>query len=107
MLYFWGQTSIFGFGLCISIIGFSLYGPDALMTGAGAQDIGNIRGATLSAAVINGMGSVGAVSQEIIIGKLYDSSDGEMGLIFFLLMASACCSAFSLWIIRATKLSKV
>jgi sugar phosphate permease len=95
------------FGVCLGGVGFFLYGPDALMTGAGAQDIGNERGAVLSAAVINGMGSVGAVTQELVIGHMYDSQGGDTGPIFGLLVGSAIGAALCLWLVRLLKLSDV
>jgi MFS transporter, OPA family, sugar phosphate sensor protein UhpC len=94
-LYSAGQVSVTFFAIAISAVGFSLYGPDALMTGAGAQDIGNKRGATLAAGVINGMGAIGAVVQEFVIGRMYDSSGGDLGPILGLLIgASVGATAF-------------
>ncbi|HIG28923.1 MAG TPA: MFS transporter [Verrucomicrobiales bacterium] len=107
LLYFFGQNSLLIFGISISLIGFFLFGPDALMTGAGAQDIGNARGATLSAGIINGMGAFGAVAQELIIGRLYDDTGGDIGPIFMLLLGSAACAAICLSIVRFTKISDV
>ena len=53
-------------GLCA--IGFTLYGPDALMTGPAAQDFGGKRAAGLCAGLISGIGSIGAVVQSPLIG---------------------------------------
>lgn len=107
LLWWWGRGSIAAFAICLGAIGFFLYGPDALMTGAGAQDIGNARGATLSAATINGMGSIGAVAQELLIGRLYDSQGGATGPIFLLLVGSAAGAAICLALVRITRLSDV
>ena len=107
LLYWFGQGNLFVFGASISLIGFFLYGPDALMTGAAAQDIGNERGATLSAGIINGLGAFGAVTQELIIGGMYDESGGEIGPIFMLLVGSAACAVLCLSIVRITKISDV
>ena len=84
-----GATSPVTFAIILGVVGFCLYGPDALMTGAGAMDIGSRRGATLVAGVINGMGSIGSVVQELAIGKMYDDSDGDLGPIFGMLMGAA------------------
>src|SRR6185503_12875883 len=46
-----GTVSVTAFAICIAVIGFSLFGPDSLMSGAGAMDIGSRRGALLAAAV--------------------------------------------------------
>jgi MFS transporter, OPA family, sugar phosphate sensor protein UhpC len=107
LLYTLGQTNLLIFSISISLIGFFLYGPDALMTGAAAQDIGNERGATLSAGIINGLGAFGAVIQELIIGNMYDTSGGEIGPIFMLLVGSAACAVVCLAIVRITKISDV
>jgi len=107
MLYSMGQNNLLIFGIAISAIGFFLYGPDALMTGAAAQDIGNARGATLSAAIINGMGACGSVVQEFVIGDMYDKSHGNIGPIFMLLVGSAAAAVVCLAAVRFTKVSDV
>lgn len=107
MLYSMGQSNLWIFGIAISAIGFFLYGPDALMTGAAAQDIGNARGATLSAAIINGMGACGSVVQELVIGDMYDKSHGDIGPIFMLLVGSAAAAVVCLAAVRFTKVSDV
>lgn len=93
-LYVGGGSSVGFFAGCLALVGFTLYGPDALMSGAGAMDIGSRRGAVLAAGVINGMGSVGSIVQELLIGRLYDSGSGQLGPIFALLLgASGAASA--------------
>ena len=92
--------TVTGFAACIAVIGFSLFGPDSLMSGAGAMDIGSRRGALLAAAVINGMGSLGPVVQEVVIGRLFDASKG-LGPVFALLLGSAVCALVVLVIVAA------
>ena len=89
-LYTAGSVSVGAFAVGIAVAGFSLYGPDALLTGAGAMDIGNRRGAILAAALISGIGSLGPIVQELVIGKLYDAKGGDLSAIFLLLLLSAC-----------------
>ncbi len=84
-----GGSAVWIFGTALALIGFTLYGPDALMTGAGAIEIGSRANATLAAGIINGMGQLGAVVQALAIGKLYDKLGGELGPIFALLLASS------------------
>ncbi len=84
ILLFFGQ-SLPVFAVCLALVGFTLYGPDALMTGAGAMDIGSRRGAVAVAGVINGMGSLGSVVQELVIGK----SSGDIQAVLRLLLGSA------------------
>jgi OPA family glycerol-3-phosphate transporter-like MFS transporter len=57
-------------GLCL--IYFMIYGPDTVMTGAGAMDFGSSRGAATAAGIINGMGSIGAAIQGPLLGWLAD-----------------------------------
>lgn len=99
LLYVGGGVSVKLFGVCLALIGFTLYGPDALMSGAGAMDIGSRRGALLAAAVINGMGSIGSVVQELLIGGLYDKGSGQLGPIFLLLLGASAASAISIGVI--------
>ncbi len=86
-----GTVSVGWFAVCIAVVGFSLFGPDSLMSGAGAMDIGSRRGAVMAAAVINGMGSLGPVVQEIVIGRLFDASK-DLAPIFGLLLGSSVCA---------------
>ena len=62
-------------GLCL--LGFTVFGPDALLSGPAAQDFGSKRAAGMCAGMINGVGSLGAVLQEPLIGwatKTYDNA---------------------------------
>ena len=99
LLYTAGTVSVPIFAVCLALVGFTLYGPDALMTGAGAMDIGSRRGAVLAAGIINGMGSVGSVVQELAIGRLYDKSGGDLGPIFFLLVGASAAAAISIGVV--------
>ncbi len=92
-LYVAGGVSVAAFALGMAVAGFALYGPDALLTGAGAMDIGSRRGATLAAGIISGLGSLGPIAQEIVIGRLYDGGGGDLGPVFLLLMVSAGIAA--------------
>ena len=99
MLYAWGELGLGLFAVALALLGFSLYGPDALMTGAAAQDIGTRRGATLAAGIINGMGSIGSIAQELVIGRMYDTSQGELGPIFMLLLGAAVAATLALGVV--------
>jgi sugar phosphate permease len=95
LMYTLGQITITLFAISIALVGFTLYGPDALMTGAAAQDIGG-RGTALAAGIINGLGSVGAVVQEFVISGMYDSSGGDLGPVFGLLVGASIGAIVSL-----------
>ncbi len=84
-----GATSTTVFAISMGLIGLCLYGPDALMTGAGAMDIGSRRGAILAAGIINGLGSVGSIVQELVIGQMYDKAAGDVSGVLFLLLGAA------------------
>ena len=101
------KTALTLFAIALALVGFFLYGPDALMTGAGAQDIGNPRGAVLAAATINGMGSIGAVTQEFWVGGMIDSSQGAMGPVLLLLVGASVGAFVCLWLVRLFRLSDV
>lgn len=94
-----GASSLTAFSIAIGLIGLCLYGPDALMTGAGAMDIGSRRGAILAAGIINGMGSAGSIVQEVVIGRLYDSSSGDVGGVLSLLLGASLGAVFFLAVV--------
>lgn len=99
-LYLLGEHSLVFFAVCLGLIGFSLYGPDAILTSAGAIDVGTRRTATLAAGIINGMGSVGSVVQEVIFGKVLAGDVSEnVGLVFVLLMTAAGLAAACLGVL--------
>ncbi len=53
--------------VAIGLIGFMTYGPDALMSGAAAMDIGSEKGAAKAAGFINGVGSIGQLLSPFIV----------------------------------------
>jgi sugar phosphate permease len=87
VLYVAGQHDLLLFSACLALIGFSLYGPDALMTGAGAIDVGGAKRAVLAAGLIGGLGSAGPVVQELWLGHLFDQ--GRVDLVFAVLLGCA------------------
>ncbi len=95
VLYLLGPSSLVLFGISIALVGFFLYGPDALMTGAGAIEVGSLRSATLAAGIINGMGAVGSVAQELILGRLLGEGQG-VAQVFGMLLSSSVAAALIL-----------
>ncbi len=93
LLFTVGAQSVTAFALCIGLVGFALFGPDALLTGAGAMDIGKGRGAVRAAGIISGLGSAGSVVQELVIGKSYAATGGAIGPILLMLLGSAAFAA--------------
>lgn len=92
-LMLFGHLGVGVFAALLACVGFTLYGPDALLTGAGAMDIGSRKSATMVAAIISGFGSLGPIVQEVVIPRLYDAKGGGMGPVFVLLFGSAAISA--------------
>jgi sugar phosphate permease len=52
------------------LVGFMLYGPDTLLCGAASVQVAGERNAVAVAGLVNGLGSVGSVVQEQVIGWL-------------------------------------
>ncbi len=92
-LYAFAGSGVVVVASLLTVIGFTLFGPDALLTGAGAMDIGSRRSATFAAGVISGFGSMGSVLQELVIGKMYDPKTGGLDVVFGMLLASAAMGA--------------
>ncbi len=65
-----GLSSPVLFVVLLGLIGFTAMGPDSLLSGACAMDVGSRRQAALAAGVINGFGSIGPILQEPVIGWL-------------------------------------
>jgi len=104
-LLFWMQPAdLRVFTVILGVIGFSLYGPDALMAGAGAIDVGSPKRAVAAAGIINGMGSVGSVLQEVVVGRIL-STDAGAGPVFGLLMGSsvAACALMTVLVVRGAR----
>lgn len=93
LLVLFGGTSVTAFVILLGAVGFFLYGPDALLSGAGAMDIGSRRAATFAAAVISGFGSMGPIVQEVIVPRVYDEKTSGMGPVFAILFISSACAA--------------
>ncbi len=93
LLYAFNGAGVWVFVGLLAMVGFSAYGPDALLTGAGAVDIGGRHRATFAAAVISGFGSMGSVVQEVVIARVYDVKTGSLGIVFGLLLGSAALAA--------------
>ena len=100
-LFMAGGASIFAFGACLALIGFMLFGPDSLLSGAGAVDIGSPRTAVAAAGIINGTGSLGAVVQELVVSRLYEQNPGDITPVFATLWIASIFSmailAILLW----------
>ena len=67
-----GVHSVWLFATGLALCGFLLMGPDSLLAGVGAIDVGGRAGAIVAAGIINGLGSIGPIFQEELIGWILD-----------------------------------
>lgn len=97
--YFYGTISTWGRianAAGITLIGFLIYGPDSVTSGAAPVDFGSKRAASAAAGFVNGLGSIGAALSGVVIGyvsKKYGwpavfNLFGPLSLIGALFMAS-------------------
>lgn len=56
----------------MALVGALLFGPDALISAAAAQDAGGPLAAAQAAGIINGLGSIGGVLQEVVTRQVSD-----------------------------------
>ena len=88
-LWLVGPSSVSAFVIGLAAVGFMLYGPDSLLSAAGAMDVGTKHGAVAAAGIINGMGSLGSVLQEGVVGEFF-AREGGLSTIFGTLVGAGC-----------------
>ena len=88
-----GVSNIWLFAVGLSWCGFMLMGPDSLLSGVGAIDVGGKSQAVVAAGIINGLGSIGPIFQEELIGRVVDNY-GQLAS-FYLLIAVAIAGVIS------------
>jgi sugar phosphate permease len=88
------------FIVLLGLIGFTAMGPDSLLSGACAMDAGTRRQAALAAGIINGLGSIGPIVQEPVIGWLKQTSGVNavllllMGVVFLTTVGTGLLARF-------------
>ena len=97
-----GQSSVWMFGIGLSLCGFMLMGPDSLLSGVGAIDVGGRKQAVIAAGIINGLGSIGPIIQEEVIGYLLDHH-GYSEVFSVLIAVSALGIAGTLYLANRSK----
>jgi MFS transporter, OPA family, sugar phosphate sensor protein UhpC len=97
-----GLQSVWMFGIGLSLCGFMLMGPDSLISGVGAIDVGGKQRAVIAAGIINGLGSIGPIFQEEIIGYLLDNH-GYTEVFNVLIAVSALGIAGTVYLARRSK----
>lgn len=86
------QTAI-GHAGALAVIGALLFGPDALLSGAAAQEAAGDAAAATAAGTVNGLGSAGALLQGAVTAGVYEAYGWHGVLHVFVglaLVASAC-----------------
>ncbi|HOE10210.1 MAG TPA: MFS transporter [bacterium] len=67
----YGYIGPFTLACLYGLVGFMLYGPDTILNGAGAVATAGPRDALSAVGVIDGIGSIGPIVQEQVIGRIY------------------------------------
>jgi sugar phosphate permease len=100
LMWLVGLSSPVLFVVLLGLIGFTAMGPDSLLSGACAMDVGSRRQAALAAGVINGFGSIGPILQEPAIGWLKQTRGLDavflllVGVVFLTTVATGLLARF-------------
>lgn len=89
-----GPTGKIAGAFSLALVGFCLFGPDSLISGVLAQDLGGKHAAGTVAGFINGCGSVGAIAQGAVVAGV--SAVYGWQAVFHVLMGLAAVSAVAL-----------
>ncbi len=89
------QMGMVATAISIGLIGLTTYGPDSIISGAAAMDIGGKRGAATAAGVINGVGSTGQLLSPFVVAFVSNTFgwDGLFYLFVVLALSGAILSA--------------
>jgi sugar phosphate permease len=89
-----GQASRLYHLVLLALVGALLFGPDALLSGAAAQDAGGTHAPAMATGFVNGVGSLGAVAQGFLIPAL--AANYGWPSVFRVFVAFAVCAALIL-----------
>ncbi|MBW2455376.1 MAG: MFS transporter [Deltaproteobacteria bacterium] len=89
-----GEAGIVANATSMALVGFLLFGPDALISGAAAQDVGGGASAASAAGIINGVGSIGAMLQAFVTVGVHQT--WGWGALFYVFIGLALFSASAL-----------
>jgi MFS transporter, OPA family, glycerol-3-phosphate transporter len=85
------RTGLLGTAIAISLAGILSYGPDTLLSGAGAQDIGTERAAGTASGLIDGLGHLGSLLSPYVV--VYVSRQYGWDRLFFIFAIAAFLAA--------------
>lgn len=88
------RFGLVGTALAISLAGIFSFGPDTLLSGAGAQDIGEAKAAATASGLVDGIGHLGAVFSPYVV--VYVSQRYGWDSLFFVLACAALLGAAAL-----------
>jgi OPA family sugar phosphate sensor protein UhpC-like MFS transporter len=97
------HAGLVGIAIAISLAGFLSYGPDTLLSGAAAQDVGETRAAATATGLIDGIGHLGAVVSPFLV--IFVSEHYGWDRLFLIFAGTAFLSGLillPLWNLRAT-----
>ena len=97
LMWLIGLSSPLIFVALLGVIGFFEMGPDSLLSGACAMDVGSRRQAALAAGVINGFGSIGPIVQEPLIGWL--KQNFGLDSVFLMLVIVGFVTTIATWLL--------
>lgn len=89
-----GSSSTWSNVIGLALIGAALFGPDALLSGAASQDAGGPHAAATATGFVNGMGSLGAVLEGLVVPAISKRYGWEA--VFQLFIALALLAALCL-----------
>jgi len=73
--------------ISIGLIGFFTYGPDSIMSGAAAMDMGKEEGAAMAAGLINGVGSAGQLLSPLVVAYVSEKYGWDALFEMFVIVA--------------------
>jgi OPA family sugar phosphate sensor protein UhpC-like MFS transporter len=87
-------------------VGFLIYGPDSIIPGAAAVSVAGEREAVLAAGVINGIGSIGPIVQEEVIGFMFSRYQNVQYINSLYFVLSGCAMVFLLLLMYSQRNAK-
>lgn len=87
------RYGLMGTAIAISLAGMFSFGPDTLLSGAGAQDIGEVKAAATASGMVDGIGHLGAVLSPYVVFFVSQRYGWDM---LFVVLASAAFLAGAL-----------
>ena len=88
------RFGLIGTAVAISLAGIFSFGPDTLLSGAGAQDIGEPSAAATASALVDGIGHLGAIFSPYVV--VYTSQRYGWDRLFYVLAGAAFLAAAAL-----------